>query len=78
MLAALSVLIMIIGIVMSYVTLSQNTKSEGLGAAITGQTDSYRGATGVEEQKKKLLSYCGYTFIGLSLVYMWFSQNTWG
>lgn len=77
MLAALSVLIMLIGIVMSYVTLSQNTKSEGLGAAITGQTDSYRGATGIEEQKKKLLSYLGYGFMGISIAYMFVSQNTW-
>ena len=77
MLAAISVLIIIIGIVMSYVTLSQNTKSEGLGAAITGQTDSYRGATGVEEQKKKLLSYSGYAFMFLSIVYMFVSQNSW-
>lgn len=77
MLAAISVLIIIIGIVMSYVTLSQNTKSEGLGAAITGQTDSYRGATGIEEQKKKLLSYAGYAFMFLSVVYMFVSQNSW-
>lgn len=77
MLAAISVLIIIIGIVMSYVTLSQNTKSEGLGAAITGQTDSYRGTTGVEEQKKKLLSYSGYAFMFLSVVYMFVSQNSW-
>ncbi|MCB1187866.1 preprotein translocase subunit SecG [bacterium] len=78
MLAAISVLIWIIGAVMAYVTLTQNTKSEGLGAAITGQTDSYRGATGVEEQKKKLLSYSGYAFIGLAIIYMVFAQNTWG
>ncbi|MCB1217181.1 preprotein translocase subunit SecG [bacterium] len=77
MLAAISILIIIVGAVMAYVTLTQNTKSEGLGAAITGQTDSYRGATGVEEQKKKLLSYCGYGFMGLSIVYMFVSQNSW-
>ncbi len=77
MLAALSVLIILIGAIMAYVTLSQNTKSEGLGAAITGQTDTYRGATGIEEQKKKLLSYFGYTFMVLSVAYMFVSMNSW-
>ena len=77
MLAALKVLIILVGIIMSYVTLSQNTKSEGLGAAITGQTDTYRGATGVEEQKKKLLSYFGYSFMAISVAYMFVSQNSW-
>lgn len=77
MLTAISILIIIVGAVMSYVTLTQNTKSEGLGAAITGQTDTYRGAIGVEEQKKKLLAYSGYAFMGLSLVYMVIELNAW-
>ena len=77
MTTAISILIIIVGAVMSYVTLTQNTKSEGLGAAITGQTDTYRGAVGVEEQKKKLLAYCGYGFMFLSLVYMVVELNAW-
>ena len=50
------------------ITLSLNTKSEGLGAAITGASDSYRGAVGVEEQKRKLLEKLCYGFVVLSLV----------
>ena len=58
---ALAVVIGIIGI-----TLALNTKSEGLGAAITGASDTYRGAVGVEEQKRRLLSYLSYVFVGMS------------
>ncbi|MCH7471673.1 hypothetical protein IIA79_01785 [bacterium] len=59
------VLVLVAGMV--FVTLSLNTKSEGLGAAITGASDTYRGAVGVEEQKRRLLQYLCYTFIGLAL-----------
>jgi preprotein translocase subunit SecG len=52
------------------VTLSLNTKSEGLGAAITGASDNYRGAVGVEEQKRRLLQNLNYSFMALALVYM--------
>ncbi len=52
-----------------FVTLSLNTKSDGIGAAITGASDTYRGAVGVEEQKRKLLGNLGYTFLGLCLLY---------
>ena len=51
------------------VTLSLNTKSDGIGAAITGASDSYRGAVGVEEQKRNLLRVMGYSFLGLCLLY---------
>jgi protein translocase SecG subunit len=57
----IAILIAIIGI-----TLALNTKSEGLGAAITGASDSYRGAVGVEEQKRRLLQTLCYTFIVIS------------
>jgi preprotein translocase subunit SecG len=60
---ALAVVVGIIGI-----TLALNTKSEGLGAAITGASDTYRGAVGIEEQKRKLLSYLSYAFVGMSFV----------
>jgi preprotein translocase subunit SecG len=56
------------------VTLSLNTKSEGLGAAITGASDSYRGAVGVEEQKRNLLRTLCYTFMGVALLYGWLAQ----
>ena len=50
------------------ITLSLNTKSEGLGAAITGASDTYRGAVGVEEQKRRLLQFLCYFFIVASLI----------
>ena len=60
------VIIMTAGIVI--ITAALNVKSEGLGAAITGASDTYRGAVGVEEQKRKLLSYLSYAFVGLSFL----------
>ncbi len=59
-------LLAVVGII--GITLALNTKSEGLGAAITGASDTYRGAVGVEEQKRKLLSYLSYAFVGLSFL----------
>ena len=56
------------------VTLSLNTKSEGLGAAITGATDTYRGAVGVEEQKRNLLKNLCYTFMAVAALYGALSQ----
>ncbi len=51
-------------VAMIFVTLSLNTKSEGLGAAITGGVgDSYRGAVGIEEKKRQLLRKLGYFFL---------------
>jgi protein translocase SecG subunit len=58
------VCIVVIGLVI--LTLALNTKSEGLGAAITGASDSYRGAVGVEEQKRRLLQMLGYGFMILA------------
>jgi len=58
------ILLILIGII--GITLALNTKSEGLGAAITGASDSYRGAVGVEEQKRRLLQTLCYTFIVIS------------
>jgi len=51
-----------------FITLALNTKSEGLGAAITGASDSYRGAVGVEEQKRQLLKTLCYSFVGVAFV----------
>jgi preprotein translocase subunit SecG len=50
-------------------TLLLNSKSEGLGAAVTGASDTYRGAVGPEEQKRRMLRDFSIGFIGLSLVY---------
>jgi preprotein translocase subunit SecG len=63
--------IVIIAVVLGVVgiTLSLNTKSEGLGAAITGASDTYRGAVGIEEQKRLLLRTLCYTFVALALIH---------
>jgi protein translocase SecG subunit len=50
-------------------TLILNTKSEGLGAAVTGASDNYRGAVGAEEQKRRMQLYFSVAFIILSLVF---------
>lgn len=65
----LLVLVILLAGAIVTVTLSLNTKSDGIGAAITGASDSYRGAVGVEEQKRKLLGTMCYSFMGLCLVY---------
>ena len=62
----LYIVILAILVAIIAITLALNTKSEGLGAAITGASDSYRGAVGVEEQKRRLLKVLCYTFIVLS------------
>jgi preprotein translocase subunit SecG len=52
-----------------FFTLMLNSKSEGLGAAVTGASDSYRGAIGPEEQKRLWLRNCAIGFISLSFVF---------
>lgn len=52
-----------------FFTLALNTKSEGLGAAVTGASDSYRGAIGIEDQKRKMQKYFSIAFIILSLLF---------
>jgi len=59
---------LIIVILIITTTLALNTKSEGLGAAITGASDSYRGAVGVEEQKRRLLRTLSYAFVGIAFL----------
>ncbi|MDQ3022985.1 MAG: hypothetical protein M3R04_01175 [bacterium] len=65
----LMIAVLLLGVGLILVTLSLNTKSEGLGAAITGASDSYRGAVGVEEQKRNLLRTMCFTFLGLVTLY---------
>lgn len=64
----LHILVLLIVTAIIIITLSLNTKSEGLGAAITGASDSYRGAVGVEEHKRKLLERLCYGFVFLAFV----------
>ena len=68
MIIALYILVLVVVSAIIMITLLLNTKSEGLGAAITGASDSYRGAVGVEEQKRTLLKVLCYTFIGLAFL----------
>ncbi len=70
------VVIALIAVAMIVVTLSLNTKSEGLGAAITGGAgDAYRGAVGVEEKKRRLLRRLGYTFLIVTLLFALFYRG---
>lgn len=57
------VIYFIICIVLVVLTLFQNRKSEGLGAAITGQTDSSRGAMGREEKLAQLIRDVSWVFL---------------
>jgi len=69
MVIVLQVIILLVVIGILGMTLALNVKSEGLGAAITGASDTYRGAVGVEEQKRRLLSYLCYAFVALSFIF---------
>ncbi len=73
------ILLLVIGAIsvsMIVLTLSLNTKSEGLGAAITGSAgDSYRGAVGVEEKKRRLLSQFGYAFLIVTFFFALIFRN---
>jgi protein translocase SecG subunit len=68
-LPVLGVLILLSCCGVIFFTLALNTKSDGLGAAVTGASDNYRGAIGVEEQKRKMQLSFSVAFILLSLVY---------
>lgn len=72
----LLVVTILIAVAIILVTLSLNTKSEGLGAAITGASDSYRGAVGVEEQKRNLLRTLNFSFLGVALLFGILAQFT--
>jgi protein translocase SecG subunit len=50
-------------------TLMLNTKSEGLGAAVTGASDNYRGAIGVEDQKRRMQYFFSVAFVILSVCF---------
>jgi protein translocase SecG subunit len=69
LLIIVSVLILVAAGGVIFFTLVLNTKSEGLGAAVTGASDSYRGAIGIEDQKRKMQKWCSIAFISLSLIY---------
>jgi preprotein translocase subunit SecG len=69
MLIAIEVIVCLIVVGLVVLTVALNTKSEGLGAAITGASDSYRGAVGAEEQKRNLLKTLGYSFMILAFIH---------
>lgn len=75
----LFLIIAAISVAMIVLTLSLNTKSEGLGAAITGSAgDAYRGAVGIEEKKRQLLSRLGYTFLIVTFLFSFIYRNIFG
>jgi preprotein translocase subunit SecG len=65
----IGVLILLCSIAIIGVTLVLNTQADTLGAAITGASDTYRGAVGQEEQKRNLIKWMSAVFVGLSLLY---------
>jgi len=68
-----------ISVGMIVLTLSLNTKSEGLGAAITGSAgDAYRGTVGIEEKKRQLLSRLGYSFLIITFLFSLIYRNIFG
>ncbi len=75
LLPALGGIILLDCIAIIVLTAMLNTKADTLGAAVTGASDSYRGAMGAEEQKRKLIKLCCIGFIGLSLLYTFI--ETW-
>jgi protein translocase SecG subunit len=78
---ALVLLLVIAGISVGMIvlTLSLNTKSEGLGAAITGSAgDAYRGTVGIEEKKRQLLSRLGYAFLIITFLFSLIYRNIFG
>jgi protein translocase SecG subunit len=78
---ALVLLLVIAGISIGMIvlTLSLNTKSEGLGAAITGSAgDAYRGTVGIEEKKRQLLSRLGYAFLIITFLFSLIYRNIFG
>ena len=59
-------------------TLLQNRRSEGLGAAITGHGDSSRGAMGREEKLADLTRKVSWVFLGASFFVAYFLRQLWG
>jgi protein translocase SecG subunit len=68
-LSLIGVVILLSSVCIIVLTLMLNTKSDGLGAAVTGASDSYRGAIGVEDQKRRLIYYTSWVFGISSLIF---------
>lgn len=73
----MKLLYFILCVVLVLLTLFQNRRSEGLGAAITGQTESSRGAMGREEKLAQIIRNLSWAFliasffVALMLRHMW-------
>jgi protein translocase SecG subunit len=59
----IKIIYLLVCIVLVVLTLFQNRRSEGLGAAITGQTDTSRGAMGREEKLAQLIRDVSWAFL---------------
>ncbi|MEP0813975.1 MAG: preprotein translocase subunit SecG [bacterium] len=60
-----------------FLTLVQNRKSEGIGAAITGQSDTSRGAMGREERLSHLIRQVSWGFLIGSLLVSLILRKLW-
>jgi protein translocase SecG subunit len=58
-------------------TLLQNRRSEGLGAAITGQGDTSRGAMGREEKLADLIKNVSWFFLAASFGVAYILRQLW-
>lgn len=58
-------------------TLVQNRRSEGLGAAITGQSDTSRGAMGREEKLGQLIRQVSWGFLIASFFVAFILRKLW-
>lgn len=68
---------LVICITLVFLTLMQNRRSEGLGAAITGQADTSRGAMGREEKLAQIIRNLSWTFLTGSFLVSLFLRKLW-
>ncbi len=68
---------LIICVSLIVLTLVQNRRSEGLGAAITGQSDTSRGAMGREEKLGQLIRQISWGFLIASFFVAFILRKLW-
>lgn len=69
MLYVLGAVQLLICFVLVILTLSQNTKQEGLGGTIMGRPETtLRGSKGIEEKISNTIKWLSYSFITLSFI----------
>lgn len=68
---------LVICLTLVFLTLMQNRRSEGLGAAITGQADMSRGTMGREEKLSQIIRNLSWTFLAGSFLVSLFLRKLW-